>query len=164
MKKARNMKNSFVLIIIFTVLTACSKKENTNADALTIYKESMKIHDEIMPRMDEIFTLQQNIALQLDSLKKDSVGNASLIQKRRTAIHNLTLAEKVMMDWMHNIQDVPGNEDSNVHAHHNSHEQPSSSTPEEILNIQKAQKESIEIVKRDMEESIAKAKELLNKK
>lgn len=40
------------LILAITLVTSCSNKDSVG-DAQTFYNESMKIHDEIMPRMDQ---------------------------------------------------------------------------------------------------------------
>jgi len=63
-------------------------------------------------------------------------------------IRDLDAADKAMMHWMHNTQDVPGN----------------AVTPEESVVIQKDQKAAIERVQRDMEHVIWKAERLLKTK
>jgi len=152
------MKYLQSILTITLLATSCSNKD-TVGDAHTLYNESMKIHDEIMPRMDELFTLRQRLTLKLDSLKGDSVVNASSIEQLRKAISELAAADKDMMDWMHNVKDVDGDDG---HAHHGSHGQSTPAVgPEEMVKVQQEQKEAIEKNRTDIEVSIAKARELL---
>ncbi len=144
-----------------------TKKENTEANetsALIVYQEAMKIHDEVMPRMDEMYKLAGKLKTLKDSLLTDSVANAKKISVVREKLSALETANKDMMDWMHNVKDVPGATAPTGHEHHSSgHSDASASkeTPEELLKIQQNQKQRIEEVRVAMEKSIEEAKKLL---
>lgn len=157
------LKKLHVLVAISLMVIACEPKKDLQKEAAEIYAESMKIHDAVMPRMDELFTLRQKLTLKLDSLKGDSVVNAAGIEEIRKSIADLAAADKGMMDWMHSVQDVPGIEGE--HSHHGGDKSAAESLPiDEVIKNQQTQKEAIENVKRDMEESITRAKELLGTK
>jgi hypothetical protein len=142
------------------LLAACSPAADQREAAQKLYKESMDIHDAVMPRMDEMFTLRQKLTLKLDSLKTDSLKNAVQIESIRKVIADLAAADKGMMDWMHNIQDVPG--EKGAHDHHASENHNTAGTAiEDVLKIQQHQKEAVEKVKKAMEESIVAGKQLL---
>jgi hypothetical protein len=161
-----NSNGTLIAILLLTVvlLAGCSSKENKNStdDALLIYQESMKVHDEIMPRMDEMFKLENALKARQDSLAVDTVANATQLIEIRSGIASLKSAGKNMMDWMHHIQDVPGAEKNN-HSGHNKPSTTETLTDEELLKIQQDQKAAIDQVKIDMETSIAQAKKLLNR-
>jgi hypothetical protein len=156
-----HFRKVYALLAFALMVTACEPKKDLQQEATEIYAESMKIHDEIMPRMDELFTLRQKLTLKLDSIKGDSVVNAARIDQIRKATSRLAAAEKDMMDWMHNIKDVS---DDGEHAHHGNHHQSTPGiAPEEMVKVQHEQKEAIEKNRTDIEESIANAKELLQR-
>lgn len=158
------MNNLVKLICVLSALTiaACTTKSK-ESDAAALYAESMKIHDQVMPHRDELLTLRQKLTLRLDSLKSDSVANGTLIREMRNGVENLEKADREMMDWMHNVKDVPGAEHASVH-NQGDHEMPAeAASSQDILQVQQEQKEAIEKVRKDMEESMETAKQLLAK-
>lgn len=155
------MKHLKIAFILTVCLTACRTDDKIQQQAQVLYKESMDIHDAVMPRMDELFTLRQKLTLKLDSLKIDSVTHAGEIEQIRKAIADLAAADKGMMDWMHNIQDVPGEETN--HAHHGSENETAEHPAwDEVLKLQQQQKEAVEKVKKAIETSLAAGKKLLD--
>ena len=162
------MKNIILTLVAATLMISCeSKKENTETKevtALTVYQEAMKIHDEVMPRMDEMYKLEGKLKTLRDSLLTDSVANAQKISVVREKLSALETANKDMMDWMHNVKDVPGATAPAGHEHHSSGHSDSSASKEiteELLKIQQDQKKRIEEVRVAMEKSIEEAKKLL---
>lgn len=150
-----------IYLPVMMVFCLCCGRDNTS-ESSKLYAESMKIHDELMPKMDESFALSKKLNQRLDSLNVDSTSNATLINETRLAIDRLKNADEHMMDWMHNIKDLPGSEGE--HAHHGSHEDSAPVTEEQQIEIQKAQKAAIEQVRKDMEESIDAARSILRVK
>ncbi|MBL0740676.1 hypothetical protein [Chryseolinea lacunae] len=160
------MKTILVICSALVWLTACERqKVTTEATAQTVYQEAMKIHDELMPRMDEVYTLEGKLKTRRDSLLTDSVTNAQKISIVREKLSALEAASNDMMHWMHNIQDVPGASAPVGHAQHSSGHAsasaPKETAPDESLKIQQEQKKQIEKVKAAMEKSIDDAKNAL---
>lgn len=163
------MKNTVLLLFAATLMISCEgKKENTETNevtALTVYQEAMKIHDEVMPHMDEMYQLQGKLKKLNDSLRADSVANASKIAIVREKLSALEAANKDMMNWMHDVQDVPGaTVAEGGHEHHSAdHAEASASkgSSDEQLHIQQEQKKRIEEVRVAMEKSIEEAKKVL---
>jgi HEPN domain-containing protein len=106
------MKYSLSLSILSLVLlsTSCGNKSKHNAhnhdhgDAAAtgnttdaLYDEVMKVHDEVMPKMEDIYKLQQE-------LKKQIADSPTMVDEKRqeieTKIANLEEASKSMMVWM----------------------------------------------------------------
>lgn len=150
-----------ITLILAGLLLSCNRKDR-HSEAAMLYKESMAIHDQVMPRMDELFALSKKLDQRLDTLLYDSVANATAIAKTRLAVEQLTRADKAMMDWMHNIKDIPGSEPTSGH-HHGSHQATTTENlaEEDILKIQHHQKEEIKKIRKDMDESMENAKHLL---
>lgn len=159
------MKKIILIPLLVTMLIACGrKKENTENAALTIYEEAMKLHNEVMPHIDEMYQLEGKLNALRDSLVEDSTGNAQRIVTIDEKLSSLKTASKDMMDWMHNIQDVPAVQSASGHEHHSGHGNKSGSEqaePEETLHIQQQQKRRIEEIKVVVERSIEEAKQEL---
>ena len=85
------MKKLKVLIpiILLTSLSACDKKPDNQK---IMIDEVMAIHDEVMPKMDEIMSLKSS----LDSVSKVSADSV----KARELSSALEVADNKMMDWM----------------------------------------------------------------
>lgn len=165
MKTRSIIKSTTILFVAALFLTACGSKDNKKAkeEALSLYQQSMKVHDEVMPRMDELFRMENALKALRDSLSVDTVTNAARLTEIKTGIASLKNAGKGMMDWMHNIQGVPGAEE-NERSHHHRSSSTDTLTDEQLLKIQEDQKTAIDQVKIEMEESITRAKKILNKK
>lgn len=86
------------------VITAC------NQDAEKVQEmenEVMAIHDEVMPSMGTINTLQKNLRSRvtaLDSLQQEGVASTTEAGQRLKALElqqELTVADSLMMEWMY---------------------------------------------------------------
>ncbi len=99
------MFKRIVIIACFAlVLAAC----NQNAEKVQeLEKEVMDIHDEVMPRMGTINTLQKSLRSRitaLDSLQQEGVASNTQAGQRLKALElrqELTTADSLMMDWMY---------------------------------------------------------------
>lgn len=83
-------------IVLLGMLVACGKKEQSAEKSL--YDQVMDIHDEVMPKMEDIQKLRKQ-------LKDSLANNPDLAMEKKTeiedAIKDLEAARKSMMDWMH---------------------------------------------------------------
>ena len=122
---------------ILSLVWSCGQK---NQDNQALYDEVMKVHDEVMPKMDDIYKLKQE-------LKKQIADSSNLaIEKRRTieaTILRLDSASENMMVWMRNFNPLPD-----------------SLGEEKARTYLEEQQEKIEKVKEEMLEAINAAKEL----
>ncbi|BDD04271.1 hypothetical protein [Aureibacter tunicatorum] len=93
------MKKLFFLtaIVISCFTYSCTDKKKLEKE--TLYKNVMKIHDDVMPKMQDIMNLKKNINSQIDSLSKDSL-NATQVQELKKISNNLDNADHMMMKWM----------------------------------------------------------------
>lgn len=158
------MKDRILFLCALVLIISCAKKDQPD-EAKALYDESMRSHDEIMPRMDKLFGLKQKLIHRIDSLKADSTARATTIQECLTALDKLARADKGMMDWMHTVKDVASADSSfSAHTHGSNHTMDRTFTEEEMLTLLRQQREKIKEVKTDMEESIAEAETLLNRK
>lgn len=86
------------------VLSACNQDGEKVQE---MEKEVMAIHDEVMPRMGTINTLQKSLRSRissLDSLQQEGVVSNTQAGQRLKALElklELTTADSLMMDWMY---------------------------------------------------------------
>ena len=133
------MKNLTLLTAII-LLAACgpSKKEELQ----TLKSEVMAIHDEVMPKMGELRRTRKDLLLQADSLMETNPERAAMLTTVADEIGN---ANEGMMQWMR------------------AYEPEFEGTDEEIKQYLEDQKVAIQKVKDDMNGSLQKGKEVLEK-
>lgn len=147
------MKYLYSIIVLSFFILSCQSKEKTTR-AETAYNEAMTVHDEVMPRMDEIHKLKKELTLQLEKVESEEE-----IGKIKRAISNLEKADHGMMDWMHNVIKYP--DESSKEESHAGHDHGMHNT-DTSLSIHQEQKEAILKVKSDMENAIDQAKKLVH--
>jgi len=154
------MKNvgHYLPLIIFLFTIGCHN--NQYKESREIYKESIAIHDEVMPLMGEIMMLQKELKESILTVKDDP----DKVKKINQAISDLESAHDGMMIWMRKLKSIP-NEHENGHGDHNHHTEHETNNlpPEEMLVLQKTQKDEITSVKEAILESIEEARRILKK-
>ena len=101
----------------------------------SLYSVVMGIHDEIMPKMQDIFNIKTALE---DKLSNSDINNDSLV----LIIDELEQAEAGMMNWMRSFRpDKTVGHDS-------------------LMQYYRSEKEKIEKVKKEMETSLEKAKSM----
>lgn len=95
----------FVAISIVVLLGAC----NGDADKVKeLETKVMDIHDEVMPKMDVIASLNRQLSskiTELDSLQLEGASSNTLAEERIKAIdlkQQLSNSDSLMMEWMYN--------------------------------------------------------------
>ncbi|WP_266367146.1 viral A-type inclusion protein [Tellurirhabdus rosea] len=97
------MRNAQAIAFSLLLLAGCQSGGN-NAEKLEM--EVMKVHDEVMPRMDELMDLKSQISTRisrLDSLAAASPSASSLDSLKQDGIATnqaLAEADSLMMTWM----------------------------------------------------------------
>ena len=87
------------MVCIFLLLAAISCAPSANEERKNLYNEVIEIHDEVMPRMDEIFSLQSTVKSQIDSLRKIDTTLQQI--EMLNGLHlKLEEADQAMMNWM----------------------------------------------------------------
>lgn len=95
------MKTTLHLLSLIILLIACSKEAKDNQ---ALYDEVMKVHDEVMPKMNDIYKLKEG-------LKKQIVDTTAVPEENRRAIESAILkldaASESMMVWMRSFNPLP---------------------------------------------------------
>ncbi len=108
------MKNIAKTLLFSTLLlTACGKSgshddhdhdDNGNDPNQALYEEVMAVHDEVMPKTEEIYKLKKEL-----KDKIASTPNLASEKKKQLEqlISELDSADRSMMDWMHHFTPLP---------------------------------------------------------
>jgi len=143
------MKQYLVLFGMSCALISCNKDGDK---VLELESEVMRIHDDVMPQMDDIMTLKSKLSkriVRMDSLQNEGVAGNNLAQERIKATEinqKLNESDKLMMDWMH---DYRGDSAKKL-------------KPTEAIQYFELQKNKIVEVKEITSKNIQEAKEFLD--
>ena len=93
-----------LIILLSLTLTACNQNDERVEET---EEEVLAIHDEVMPKLNDINALKKQLSAkitELDSLQQEGVSSTTLAEQRMKALElsqELTTADSLMMDWMH---------------------------------------------------------------
>lgn len=88
-----------------------TEQENGTGDPL--YDEVMKLHDEGMEKMDEVYRLKEGLKKKISAAKELTADKKKQIEDK---IFRLDSASRGMMSWMHNFH--PENDSLDDQAYH----------------------------------------------
>ena len=112
------MKSSLIACL-FLVLIACGKSgDHTNHDMhadstsenpnQALYDQVMDIHDEVMPKMEDIYKLKQ-------TLEEKIANTPGMVEDQKkelqAMIAKLDSSNNAMMEWMHQFNPLPDSTD-----------------------------------------------------
>jgi PBP1b-binding outer membrane lipoprotein LpoB len=101
------MKNTILIICLSLFFSACGSEQD-QVDALE--KEVLALHDEVMPKLDDVMSLKARIATQIhrmDSLENEGITGNKLAEERiklNDITQKLTDSDEMMMNWMRNYK------------------------------------------------------------
>lgn len=101
------MKKIYPILFAIAIFTSCGKSnssEQAEETAATsedeLYQKVMAVHDEVMPKMNDIYKLKKQ-------LKEEIESSPDLVEERKQEIENrikqLDEASEGMMQWMRNF-------------------------------------------------------------
>lgn len=142
-----------LLLLLFVVLASCGKTSNQVEEGApeepedenpnqALYQKVMDIHDEVMPKMEDIYKLKSQI--------KEKIANSpNLIKERKDRLEKLTLqldsANNAMMNWMHQFNPLPDSADQ---------EEARAYLEDQMEKIKKVKEEMLSIIEKGKEEAI----------
>jgi hypothetical protein len=100
------MKKYLLTVTALFFIYGCDS--NAEKDKITgLESEVLTIHDEVMPKMDEIMTLKSQLSKKIqamDSLQNEGISSITFAEERIKAVdlnQKLNESDKLMMKWMH---------------------------------------------------------------
>lgn len=134
---------------LFISLTSCNKSgkhEHAEENAPSgnpnqaLYDQVMDIHDEVMPKTDEIYKLKKELQ---DKIAKTPDMVANKKKEVDQIIHELDSANHSMMDWMHKFNPLPDSANQEKAREYLENEMEKIKKVRELINgsIQKAKDE-----------------------
>ncbi|WP_019036965.1 hypothetical protein [Psychroflexus tropicus] len=102
------MKTTIKLLSLVFVIFSISCQQGKTEEAKAFDKqmeETIKIHDDVMPRMSKINTLITELETQKEELQKAEEVDVEKLELHNNAIANLKQAHDLMMSWMKNFSD-----------------------------------------------------------
>lgn len=112
------MKKYASLLALALIVTACAKKDDhathgqesvdTGDANQVLYNEVMDIHDEVMPRMEELYNLKKDLGEKIKNTPGLVEEERKKLEQRIIVIDSVS---KMMMDWMHEFNPLPDSTD-----------------------------------------------------
>jgi outer membrane murein-binding lipoprotein Lpp len=130
----------FATVLVLTVLTGCIDDKKKEIDLLG--EEVIKLHDEVMPMMDDLYQMRMQLQKKLTTLTTEE--DSTKVLETIVVLQN---AEEHMMNWMRNFN--PGYEGANT---------------EETIQYLLDQKNAIQVVSKQMTKAKGAGQALLNRK
>ncbi len=109
------MKKKFLFVsVVVLTLSGCGgqtqENQNGSSDAdnadpnQVLYDQVMDIHDEVMPRMEDLYALKKKLQDQI-------AASPTMVDEERKKLEhriaNLDSVGNLMMDWMHQFSPLP---------------------------------------------------------
>ena len=134
------------LFLAVLVFAGCGNKaEQQQKQQEDLAKEVLAIHDEVMPRSEELVKLRKQLKDKVNVWAADAgADHGAQIREATAHIDSLTAADKSMMDWMHNYNGAQG-----LYEH------------EDIIKYLTEEKAKISEVRDNTEAAIAAARKFL---
>jgi len=114
------MKSILSVLALVLIMASCGKTSehagnghdsDANADDSpneALYNQAMEVHDEVMPKMEDIYQLKRNLQEQIANTPDMVVERKKLLEQ---IISNLDSANNAMMEWMHTFNPLPDSTD-----------------------------------------------------
>ena len=132
------IQNTFIFLIFAALFWACESKN------VQLQEEVIAIHDEVMPHMGKLKSLQKDLIQKAEQLaSEDSIAQAEHILALHNTAKELDAAYEGMFVWMRQFEPDQGE-----------------LTEDEFYNYLQEQKVLVEQVKKDINASLEKAQNL----
>ena len=140
----RIFKFLIISALFFNFFSACQTKTGGEEEGQQeLYDEVMAVHDEVMPKMQDIMNLKEQIRGKIERLSQQT-GTEAEVEQLDQMINRLDEADEAMMNWMRNFKrDYEG------------------MSEEEVINYLEEEKEKITEVRQEMLNTIEEAQGVL---
>lgn len=99
-----NILTKILGIAILAVIFSCQQKQSEESKAFdSQMKETIQIHDDVMPKMSEINSLITKLKAQKEEIEAADEVDSDEVEMHENAIKSLEEAHDLMMSWMKNF-------------------------------------------------------------
>ena len=93
-------------LLVIALLTSCQQEPSEESKTFDKrMKETIRIHDDVMPQMSKINSLITELEAQKNELQQAEEVDTEKVELHNDAIANLKDAHDLMMSWMKNFSD-----------------------------------------------------------
>lgn len=96
------MKHLFAICLV--IMAGCGGQDTNKI----LYNQVMDIHDEVMPRMEDLYNIKKDIEEKLKDPAALAEGQEERLKKRLAQVDSVS---KLMMTWMHEFDPPPDTAD-----------------------------------------------------
>lgn len=166
--------HAIILASALALVAACggdSKDKALYAEASKFHNEALGVHNEVMPLMDQVDSLEKLVATKVLALKaeaekaKGKADTTQLVGAKRT-LEMLATINPRMEEWMMGLVEVPGNDHDHHHGeghehHDHDHAAAPQITAQQMVEVQKASLTTITQLRDDTRAAMEQASQLL---
>ncbi len=98
---------AFIFLLFATGCMSCKQGAEGPVDSSTVpsemkslYTEIMAVHDEVMPQLKMVASLQTSLGNKLDELRREEPMNTDLMKETNRVLGSLNRADNAMSTWM----------------------------------------------------------------
>ena len=106
------LKNILSFLLILLLISSCGKTTTEQQEEVVndeipeevkiekaLYDDVMDVHDEMMPKMENMMSMKGKLKEKVDLLKEEA-AQSELVQEIESTIQSLETADEAMMNWM----------------------------------------------------------------
>ncbi|MEQ9660306.1 MAG: hypothetical protein RLO00_19365, partial [Fulvivirga sp.] len=106
------LKNILPFLLIIMLISACENKTTEQQEEVVtdeipeevkiekaLYDDVMDVHDEMMPKMENMMSMKGKLKEKVDLLKEEA-AQSELVNELENIIQSLEIADEAMMNWM----------------------------------------------------------------
>uniref|UniRef100_UPI00404972BB hypothetical protein n=1 Tax=Fulvivirga sp. TaxID=1931237 RepID=UPI00404972BB len=106
------LKNILPFLLIIMLISACENKTTEQQEEVVtdeipeevkiekaLYDDVMDVHDEMMPKMENMMSMKGKLKEKVDLLKEEA-AQSELVNELENTIQSLETADEAMMNWM----------------------------------------------------------------
>ena len=99
-------KIKFLALFIITLTISCSPNQDKEQQKMEeeLYAEVMAVHDEVMPKMSRILSLERELKEAVEGLDSASSESLEKLEYLERHIARLQEADEAMMQWMRSFE------------------------------------------------------------
>lgn len=139
------MNFRLIVLIAFSIALCASCEPSSQNQAQDLRKEIIEVHDEVMPLMGKLKSLEKKASTQAEDILQNDPSDTLAVQNLKALAYDLSEAHEGMFVWMRQYESEDGER-----------------SEEELMQYLEVQMEKVKQVHDAIQSSLANADELLD--